>query len=138
MLFLSLIHIFGGAIEDMSHHSSYIIGCVNKLAQRCILAAGVILATIFYPALKVSVGDIRTGGEDDGDQLEQIVQCGIGVAGIIFDFVISVSYTHLDVYKRQGKYGDASSFEFWSTSRISSGPVISDRAVRFAPILLSG
>ena len=78
----------GGAIEDMSHHSSYIIGCVNKLAQRCILAAGVILATIFYPALKVSVGDIRTGGEDDGDQLEQIVQCGIGVAGIIFDFVI--------------------------------------------------
>ena len=78
----------GGAIEDMSHHAGYVIGCVNKLAQRRILAAGVVLATILYPALKVPVGDFRTGGEDDGDQLEQIVQSGVGVIGIIFDFVI--------------------------------------------------
>lgn len=42
----------GGAIEDAAYHASYVIGCVNKLAQRGILAAGVILAAILYPRLK--------------------------------------------------------------------------------------
>lgn len=77
-----------GAIEDVTYHASYVVGCVNKLAQRRILAAGVILSAILYPALKMPVSDFRTGGEDDGDQLEQIVQGGIGVIGIIFNFVI--------------------------------------------------
>ena len=74
----------------MAHHASYVIGSVNKLAQRGILAAGVILTAILYPALKMSVGDFRASGKDDRDQLEQIVQGGVGVTGIIFDFIIQL------------------------------------------------
>ena len=38
------------------------------------------------------------GGKDEGSQ--QLVQ-GITAAGAFFDEVAPVSYTHLDVYKRQ-------------------------------------
>ena len=38
---------------------------------------------------------------------DETAACVMGMDGRVYSNIIAVSYTHLDVYKRQGRYNDA-------------------------------